>query len=315
MTKILGMPTLARTEARIEDMRLFAKVAEAKTFTAAALLLEMPKQTLSRRVAELERALGVVLLHRTTRRLHLTEAGAAYAQRCAEIVRLAEEANHAITDDVAIPKGVLRVTADPLFGETFLAPLVVAYAKRWPAVHVEVTLTPRRVDLVEEGFDVAFRVGVLGESDLSAKNLGPARVRYCASPGYLSRRGAPKTPKQLASHECVLVHAEGGTTRWPFRGPRGIELVSVTGRLRFNSFAMGRSAVLGGLGIAIFPEFACEDDVRRKRLVPVLEDWTVDVGAVWLLHPAGRYLTARVRTFVELARERLEREPPWASHD
>lgn len=304
-----------RANVRIEDMRLFAKVAESKTFTAAAQLLGMPKQTLSRRVAELERALDVVLLHRTTRRLHLTEAGAAYADRCAEMVRLAEEANHAITDDAEVPKGVLRVTADPLFGETFLAPLIIAYAKRWPAVHVDVMLTQRRVDLVEEGVDVAFRVGVVDESQLSAVKLGPARVRYCASPAYVARRGAPKTPKQLASHDCVLVHAEGGSVKWPFRGARGIELLPVSGRLRFNSFAMARSAALAGLGIAIFPEFACAEDVRRKRLVPVLEDWLVDVGAVWLLYPARRYLTARVRTFVDLARESLERDPPWASRE
>jgi DNA-binding transcriptional LysR family regulator len=227
-------------------------------------------------------------------------------------VRLAEEANRAITDDAEQPKGVLRVTADPLFGETFLTPLILEYAERWPTVQVEVTLTQRRVDLVEEGFDVAFRIGKVDDPELSATDLGPARVRYCASRGYVARRGAPKTPKQLATHECVLVHAEGGSVKWPFRGARGLDLLPVTGRLRFNSFAMAKGAVLAGLGIAIFPEFACADDVRRKRLVPLLEDWLVDVGSVWLVHPTRRYLTARVRTFVDLARERLRREAPWA---
>lgn len=299
---------------KLEDMRLFAKVAEARSFTAAARSLGMPKQTLSRRVAELEEALDVQLLHRTTRRLHLTEVGAAYAERCAEIVRLAEEANHAVTEARQVPRGVLRVTADPVFGEAFLPGLLIEYARRWPEVQVEVVLTRRRVDLVEEGFDVAFRIGRVDEPALTARNLGPARVRYCASPAYVARKGAPASPEALAEHECILVVPEGVPVRWPFRGRKGDELVPVSGRLRFNSFALAHAAALAGLGIAIFPEFTCAEDLRRKRLVPVLEDWVVDAGAVWLVHPTARVLTARVQAFIELALEWLARKQPWVVH-
>jgi DNA-binding transcriptional LysR family regulator len=295
----------------LEDMRLFAKVAEARSFTSAARLLGVPKQTLSRRVAELEQELGVQLLVRTTRRLHLTDVGAAYAARCAELVRLAEEANHAVTDTLQEPKGVLRVTADPVFGEAFVTGLVVEYARRWPQVQVDVVLTKRHVHLLEEGFDVAFRIGKVEDPALTATSLGPARVRYCASPEYLERRGVPTNPEQLQQHECILVVSEGAPVRWPFRGPKGDLLVPVSGRLRFNNFAMAHAAVLQGLGIAIFPEFACAADIQQGRLVPILEDWGVEVGAVWLVHPTHRYLTARVRTFVELALERLAHEQPW----
>jgi DNA-binding transcriptional LysR family regulator len=253
----------------------------------------------------------VQLLLRTTRRLHLTDVGAAYAARCGEIVRLAEEANHAVTDTRQVPKGVLRVTADPVFGEAFVTGLVVEYASRWPEVQVEAVLTRRHVNLLEEGFDVAFRIGRVEDPALTATRLGPARVRYCASPAYLERRGVPSSPEELHQHECILVVSEGAPMRWPFRGPKGDMLVPVTGRLRFNSFAMAHAAALNGLGIAIFPEFACAEDIQRGRLVPVLEDSGVEVGAVWLVHPTHRYLTARVRTFIELALQRLAHEPPW----
>jgi DNA-binding transcriptional LysR family regulator len=295
----------------IEDMRLFAKVAEAKSFTVAARLLGVPKQTLSRRVAALERTLDVRLLHRTTRRLHLTEIGAAYAERCGEIARLAEEANRAVTDAQQVPRGTLRVTADPVFGEAFLPALIVEFAKRWPEVHVEVILTRRKVDLIEEGFDVAFRVGRVDDATLTARGLGPARVRYCASPGYLSRAGKPSTPSDLARHQCILVLGGDAPVRWPFAGGKKESLVAVSGRLRFNSFAMAHAAALAGLGIAIFPEFSCADDLRRGRLVAVLDDWTGEVGAVWLLHPTRRFLTARVKVFVDLVVERLSSIEAW----
>jgi DNA-binding transcriptional LysR family regulator len=295
----------------MEDMRLFAKVAEVKSFTVAARLLHVPKQTLSRRVAELERALGVQLIHRTTRRLQLSHAGGAYAERCSEIVRQAEEANRAVSDASETPSGTLRVTADPVFGEAFLTTLVIEYARRWPQVRVEVILTRRRVDLIEEGFDLAFRIGQLEEPNLSGQSLGRARVRYCASPRYVARHGAPRSPDDLGAHECLIVASDGAPVRWPFPGDKGLRLLPVSGRLVFSSFTMAREAALAGLGIAIFPEFACSDDLRQKRLVSVIGGSLVDVGGVWLVHPARRFLPARVRAFVDLARDRLSRNPPW----
>jgi DNA-binding transcriptional LysR family regulator len=286
---------------RLEDMRLFAAVAAARSFTAAARSLGMPKQTVSRRISELEDSLDVRLLHRTTRRLHLTDVGAAYAERCAEIVRQADEANRAVTEAAAAPRGVLRVTADPELGESFLAGIALDYARRFPEVELEILLTRRRVRLVEEGFDIALRVGWIDDSALTATRLGPARVRYCASRAYLRRRGMPRIPGDLVDHDCLIVLADDMPMRWPFRGRSGPELYPVTGRLRFNSIALARGAALAGLGIALFPEFLCVADLRARRLVAVLDDWRIDAGAVWLIHPAGRYLAARVRAFAELA--------------
>lgn len=296
---------------RIDDMRLFAQVADLGSFTRAAERLGIPKQTLSRRVGDLERALGVSLMHRTTRRLRLTEAGTTYARRCAELVRLAEDANRTVADAEATPRGKLRVTADRTFGEAFVTDLVVEYGRRWPEVQLEVLLTQRRVELIEEGFDVAFRIGHVDDPSLSGVSLGPARVRYCASPAYVRRHGVPEKPLELARHACIVV-SEGDTpVRWPFRGARGrgISLVPVSGPLRSNSFAMAHAAALAGSGIAIFPEFACAADLRARRLVSLLDSFRVDVGGVWLLHATRPFVTSRVRAFVELARERFSGPP------
>ncbi len=287
---------------RFEDMRLFAKVAEAKSFTAAAKILGVPKQTLSRRIGELERALDVRLMHRTTRRLILSEAGSSYAQRCAEVVRIADDANRAVSDAREVPRGKLRITADPVFGEAFLGKLVIEYAKKFPEVDVEVTLTRRKVDLIEEGFDVAFRVGQIDDPLLAGVKLAPARIRYCASPRYLARHGTPATPTDLRAHQCLLVVSDGTPMHWPFRGKKGLRLIPVNGRLSFTSFAMARDAALAGLGIALFPEFACAELLNRNRLESVLDAWVVEIGSVWIVHAAGRFLSARVRAFVELVR-------------
>ena len=204
---------------RLEDMRLFAKVAEVKSFTGAARLLGVPKQTISRRVAELERALGVDLMHRTTRRLQLSDVGAAYAERCADLVRIAEEANRAVSDVHDIPRGALRVTADPVFGDAFVTELVTDFARRWPETQVEVVLTRRRVDPIDERFDVAFRIGQSDDAALSGVNLGPARVRYCASPAYVARRGAPRRPED--SEEPRLHRRRGWRRTDTLALPRG----------------------------------------------------------------------------------------------
>ena len=289
----------------LDDMRLFAKVAEVASFSEASRLLGIPKQTVSRRIQLLEQSLGVQLLQRTTRRLHLTEAGAAYADRCAEITRLAEDANRAVTDAGGVPMGLLRVTADPVFGEAFVTPLVIEYAQSWSQVSVEVLLTRRRVGLIEEGFDIGFRIGDDSDSTLTATHLGPARVRYCASPQYLAKHGTPESPDDLAQHECISVGSEAAPTRWPFRGRKSPKMVLVSGRLRFSSFAMARAAAQAGLGVAIFPEFACRQGIADGSLIPLLDAWQVDAGAIRLVHPTSRYLVPRVRLFVDLAKERL----------
>lgn len=291
---------------RIDDMRVFAALAKAGSFTAAARQLDMPKQTVSRRFAELEAALGVQLATRTTRRLRLTDVGRAYAERCAEVQRLADEANHAATVASDHPHGTLRLTADPTFGEAFLPSLCADFLRAHPDVRLEVVLTPRPVDLVDEGFDLAFRVGNLPDSSLIARRLGPARMLYCAAPSYLHARGRPTHPDDLDTHDCIELSPRREGVRWPFARPEGGVLTKpVEGRIRVNALPMARQVALAGLGIANLPAFACEPDLAEGRLVSVLDDWTIEVGGVHVVYPPQRFLAARVRRFVDLSVERF----------
>lgn len=284
---------------RLEDLRLFAAVAAARSFTAAAGTLGVPKQTLSRRIAELEATLGVQLLHRTTRRLTLTEPGATFARRCAEVVALAADATRALTDAREQPRGTLRVTADPVFGDAYLAPLLIAYARRHPEVELDVVLTRRHVDLLEESFDVAFRVGTPDARGAHAISLGPARIHYCASPAYLKRRGRPASAADLQNHELIAVGEP--PHRWPFRDAKRTQFVAVEPHLRLGSLTLAHAAVRAALGVTLLPAFIAQPDLDRRRLTAVLAPETPEAGGIWLLHQAAAPLPSRTRAFLDLA--------------
>lgn len=289
---------------RVDDLVLFAKLAEVGSFSAAARELGVPKQTLSRRIAELEAELCVPLLQRTTRKLRLTELGSAYALRCQEIARLAREANEVLSSSANEVAGLLRITADPTFGEAYVWPWAEAFLERHPKVSVDVLLTNRYVDLVEEGVDVAFRVGRLTEASLVGRKLGPATLRYCASPNYLEHNAPPARPDDLSAHALIDFAIGQEQSRWPFAGPDGTFAVPITGRVRVNSLALARRAALCGFGVANLPVFAVERDLADGRLMQVLAEWTVDVGAVHVVYPRHRFLLPRVRRFVDLVFER-----------
>lgn len=290
----------------LESMRYFAMVASANGITVAAKRWNIPKQTLSRRVAELERQLGVQLLHRTTRRVRLSEAGMAYAERCAEIVNLADDANGAIADSLETPNGTLRITAHPVFADAFLEELVIAYARDWPAVKVDVALS-QSIDFASDRFDVAFSIGRFQDSQLAGTSFGPARLRYCASPDYLEHHPLLKTPEELRDHDCLLNYSVGEFARWVFKDRER----HVTGRLRLGSFSMVYAAALAGLGIAVLPEFTCAGDLKKGTLISVLDDWvSADEGEISMRYEPRQYLVPRVRVFVDMVKKRLA-DAPW----
>lgn len=297
------------TQVRLDDMRLMGALVGAGSFTAVARRLGLPKQTVSRRIAQLEGALGVCLVERTTRSLHLTALGRGYAERCAELVRMADETNLSVKGEVTEVSGTLRVTADPLFGEHFLPGLIEEFVRAHPSVRVEAVLTSRYVELVEEGFDLAFRVGTPGDASLVATRVADATLVFVASPGYVSARGAPGTPEELAAHECIALVPEGGPARWAFQEGSGVRWVPVSPRIRVNHLGLAREAALQGLGITNLPYFACARALEREELVQLLADHTVAFGGIYLVHPSRRLGTARVRAFRELALEYLRKRP------
>jgi DNA-binding transcriptional LysR family regulator len=245
--------------------------------------------------------------------MKLTEVGENFARRCKEVVRISEEAVLSVSASQLAPKGTLRITADVLFGERFIAPLVNEFLLANPETRIEFVVTRRFLDLVREGFDLAFWVGHSGARSLISVALGPAQIRYCASPGYLEHHGPPTDPKDLAEHDCIelLMEEVGGT--WPFRGRRGIEWIRIGGRLRTNSFEAMRRAVLAGLGIALFPAFAVAGEIRTGQLVSVLDQYVPNVGSVEMVSPKSRFSLPRVQFFADLVQARLGRAPPWGA--
>jgi DNA-binding transcriptional LysR family regulator len=284
----------------------FVAVVRSGHFAAAAKSLGLPKSTVSQRVSRLETALGVRLLERTTRVVRPTNAGAAYYERCARILSEVDEANAAVKDLAKFPRGILRVATPYLFGQSVLAAIAATFSQRYPEVEVDVVATDRKVNLLEEGFDVAIAIDA-SETDsmMISRRLSGGQHWCCAAPSYLSAYCAPTTPKDMSAHDCIIVNPEGAAdgfargARWTFARRGDVEHVEVRGRLRLNSMMMAHGAVLAGAGIATIPSFICADDVQNGRLVRILSDWDVDSRDIRIVFPSNRHLSPRVRVFVD----------------
>lgn len=275
--------------ASADDMLLFATVVREGSFTRAARQLGITKQTASERVAKLEQQLGVRLLERTTRHLRLTDVGAPYFQRCAAIAAQIEEAEGELQQRQAEPVGLLRVSAPVLFGRRFLAPVIVALMARYPRIRVEVVLSDRRVNLVDEGVDVAIRIGALDDSSLAARKLSDGRVYYVASPGYVRRAGLSP---DLREARCI--------------GMRPFETWSV-GRERFkiapvlvvNDLEIGCEAAIAGVGVARLPSLVCREALAGGKLRVLYGAEAAMVTPVHAVYPSRQYLPAKVRVFLD----------------
>ncbi|MGH8744960.1 MAG: LysR family transcriptional regulator, partial [Burkholderiales bacterium] len=239
----------------LNDMVIFARVVEAKSFSEAARRMQASKSRVSKAVAKLERALGARLINRSTRGLSLTEVGAAFYEHCSRIVEEAEQAERIVSHHHAQPRGVLKVTASVAFGTLHVAPALPDFLARYPDVRIDMTIIDRIVDLVEEGFDVGIRITREPDLNLVARKIAPVRRVVCATPQYFARRGIPKTPHDLAQHNCLHYTAFGRTSQWHLRGPQKELVVPVAGSLRINDDEALSQAVIAGLGVALLPTF------------------------------------------------------------
>lgn len=286
----------------LDDMALFVEVVKAMSFRRAAEALGMPNSTLSRRIGELEKAIGLRLLHRTTRRIELTESGRIYFERCKRIVEDARLAHEQLGDILAQPAGVLRASLPVEFATAYLAPMIGEFARLHPAISFEFDLTPRNVDLVTEPFDVAIRMGTPPDSALIARPLAELTPFLYASPGYLERCGEPETPMQLDPRDCLQFPK---TQRWKLDdGAQSVE-VAVDGRFRQNSPSLIRRLATLDLGVALLPEIVVQDDLVEGRLRRILPRWR---GAPVTVHALTetRLLPAKTQRFIEFLRARLK---------
>jgi DNA-binding transcriptional LysR family regulator len=292
-------------------MKVFVRVVESGSFVKAASKLDLSTTATSRLVAELESHLGTRLLQRTTRRLHLTESGQRFFERSRELLTGLEEAEAEASEGTERPSGVLRVTIPASFGTLHLAQLLPMYQERYPEVALEVLAIDRMVDLVNDGFDLAIRLATQHDPSYVARKLATIRLAVCASDSYLVRHGAPREPLELAQHNC-LTHAFGTyTDKWTFRGQRGAVTVPVKGNFRTNNGELLRAAALAGEGIILEPTFLIGNDLAKGDLVPLLQDWEVPHATAVALYPSRRFVSAKVRTFVDFMHEAFANEPSW----
>ncbi len=285
----------------LNDMALFVEVVKAMNFRRAAEAAGVPNSTLSRRIAALENAIGLRLLHRTTRRIELTEAGRLYYERCKHIVEEARLAHEQLNDMLDEPGGVLRMSLPVDFANIYLAPLIAEFARRHPGIAFEFDLTPRRVDLVAEPFDVAIRIGDLPDSNLIARRLACLPSHLYASPGYLQGAGTPRHPADLARHACL-----GFPKRdcWTLRRAAETVEVPIASRFVLNSAGMLRRLATLDLGIVMMPEALVAEDVAANRLCRLLPQWQGAPVFVYALTET-RLLPAKTQLFIEFLRERL----------
>jgi DNA-binding transcriptional LysR family regulator len=295
----------------LNDMRLFARVVEAGSFSAAARGLGMPKSTVSRRVARLEQALDTRLLQRTTRSLHMTEPGTAFYERCARVVAEAEEAERSLSMDRDVPQGLLRVTAPVEVGNAVLGALVAEYLQRYPRVSLRLELSNQMVDLVEEGFDLAIRAGWLPDSSMVARRVGDSRLLVCASPAYLAGHPAPQTPEELGEHACSSYAGLGDAgNSFEFEpvggGPGERQRLRLQGRFSASSFGPLVDAAIAGLGVVVVPESLCRSALADGRLQALLPDWRLlpELG-IYAVYPSPRHRTPKVRSFIDFIGGRL----------
>ena len=288
----------------LHGMSLFVEVAKARSFTRAAEKLSMPTSTLSRRISEIERSLGLKLFHRTTRSVGLTDAGALYFSRAVSLVEAAEEAHAHVRGLAERPTGLLRVSMETEIGPSLIAPVIASFRMAHPDVSFELDLSPRRVDLLAENYDVAIRLGALPDSTLTVRRLALLGVSLYAAPDYVARRGCPGHPRDLSGHARIHLLHQHDSGEWTLT--RDAEKVVVENDRSFsaNNMTMILQLARSGVGIAVSDEVIGAHECATGRLVPVLEGWSLPSVAVSVLTP-GRVLPAKTRLFVDMLAERV----------
>ena len=297
---------------RLTGLEVFAKVAAAGSLSAAGRAIGLSQTMVTKHLAALETRLGAKLFHRTTRRLSLTDAGRSYLESCERILAEIEAAEAAVAADRLKPRGLLRLNVPLVFGVRQIAPRLAEFARLHPHVTVELGLNDRQVDLAEEGWDLAIRIGNLRDSSLVARRLAPCRMTLCASPAYLAAHGTPRTAADLAQHNCLgYTLAQAGADRW-MMGRRSEISVPISGNLRANNGDALLAAAIAGQGIVQQPTFILADAVRSGDLVRItLDHPPTEQLAVHAIYLPDRHPPAKVRAFIDFLAGQFAPEPPW----
>ena len=284
---------------RIDALRLFAAVAELESFTRAAERIGLTPGAASKQIAALEERMQARLLERTTRSVRLTDPGRALLDRVRPWLVEYEAIENGLAQENAAAAGALRVAAPVDFGAARLIEPVTAFMQAWPEVEVRLDLADRMVDLVDEGYDVAVRIGHLSDSSLIAKRLAGAPLTLVASPDYLHAHGGPAHPRDLAGQACIIDRNMPAPYQWRFSNGAASEEVKVGGRLSLNGAKAAVAAACAGAGVACTPHWAAREAIAQGRLTRILPEWSADHRDLWAVFPSNRYLAHRVRLFVD----------------
>lgn len=292
------------------EMEAFVRSVELGGFSAAARKLGLTPSALSKLVSRLEGRLGVRLLNRTTRRLAPTTEGELFVARCRKILAEIEDAENEVSRSIERPRGRLRVTVGVAFGTHQLVPALPRFLERYPEVEVELNVDDRTIDVVKEGFDIAVRTGPLRDTSLVARSICDLERVICASPFYLARHGVPRSPDDLAKHNCIAIAGVPASARWPFETSLGRRVIEVAGNVTANNAECVLQLALMGLGIVRINEVTVGEEIRKGRLVPVLVDLH-DIEPVLLhaVYPSGRHRLPRVAAMLEFLVESFGRAP------
>lgn len=291
---------------KYQEIRVFTRVADCGSFVAASDSLKMSKAAVSRYVSDLEHRLGARLMHRTTRKLSLTPDGEIFLSRCRAILESIEESEEEISKRGLTASGTLRITAPVSFGIRHLAPLWSDFLIAHPQVKIELELSDRVINLVEEGFDLAIRIGKLNDSTLVSRQITSTRLVLCASPDYLKRRGTPSHPAELVEHETFSYSLLSTGHTWKFDGPEGRVDVRVSPRMTSNNGDTGVEVCVRGGGIHLWPTFLIEEYLRAGSLVEVLPDFKASNFGIHAVYPSRKHVSPKVRVLVDFLVNRLK---------
>ncbi len=296
----------------LSDIAVFVQVVRSGSFTAAAEKLGLSKSVVSKYVTRLEDRLGARLLNRTTRRLSLTEVGRTFFERSQRALGEIEEAEAEVSRLQGEPRGELRLSCPMSFGILHLAPLLPAFQARHPELAVDMVLDDRQTNLVDEGFDLAVRIGELPDSTLVARRLGPCRHVVCGSPKYFSRQGVPQSPEELADHTALTYSYQDGPAEWRFvDGDGNYCHAAINRRLQMNNSLAIREALLKGAGVTLTPTFVVGGDIKAGRLMAVLTEYKALEVSIYAVYPQRKHLSPKVRVFIDYLLDQINDPPYW----
>jgi DNA-binding transcriptional LysR family regulator len=296
---------------RLNSMQIFVEVARASSFTAAANKIGLSRAQVSKSVTQREQHLGTRLFNRTTRRISLTETGQIYLERCIDILQTIDETEAIAAAQTSEPRGRLTLSAPTSFGILHLQQAIPAYLHQHPQVQISLNLADRFIDVVDEGFDLVIRIAELEDSSLIARRLAPCRRLLCASPDYLEQNGTPLVPQDLAIHHCLVYSNELKPDTWNLQGPSGIQSVKVSGPICADNGDILRAAAVAGLGVTLLPTFIVGPDLEAGRLRQVLASYCPPEISIYAVFPSRRYLSAKVRSFVDFMAAYFGDQPEW----